>query len=152
MKTRIIVSACLLGENCKYNGKSNKNDSVIALKDYFELIPVCPECFGGLPVPRVPSEIMNGRVYSKDGKDLTDAFNYGAEQTLYIAKEKNCPAAMLKERSPSCGFGVIYDGTFSGKTCNGNGVTAQLLSDNEIQVFGESKTEKLKELYCFDGV
>ena len=147
MKPRILVSACLLGENCKYNGKNNRNDAVINLKEFFDLIPVCPECFAGLPIPRVPSEIRNGRVYSKDGQDLTDAFNEGAEQTLYIAKEKNCPAAVLKERSPSCGFGRIYDGTFSSTLTDGNGVAADLLNQNESAVFGETEIEKLIALY-----
>ena len=147
MKTKIIVSACLLGENCKYSGGNNKNEKVIALSGDFELIPVCPECFGGLPIPREPSEIRNKRVYSKSGADLTEQFLTGAETTLYIAQEKNCPAALLKENSPSCGFGKIYDGTFSGTLCEGNGITAELLSENNIAVFGESKTEKMKLLY-----
>ncbi len=147
MKTKILVSACLLGENCKYSGGNNKNEAAIALAEYFELIPVCPECFGGLPIPREPSEIRNGRVYSKSGKDLTKAFVLGAENTLYIAREKNCPAALLKENSPSCGFGKIYDGSFSGKLTEGNGLTAELLSKNEIAVFGESRIDKLISLY-----
>ena len=147
MKTKIIVSACLLGENCKYNGGNNKCDDVIALAEKFEIIPVCPECFGGLPIPRVPSEIRDGRVYSKTGEDLTEAFLSGAEQTLYIAKEANAPCAVLKENSPSCGFGKIYDGTFSGNKIDGNGITAQLLYDNEIQVFGESQVKRLINLY-----
>ncbi|WP_448921337.1 DUF523 domain-containing protein [Eubacterium sp.] len=147
MKTKILVSACLLGENCKYSGGNNKNDEVIALADSFKLIPVCPECFGGLTIPRLPSEIKGGRVYAKDGEDVTDAFVSGAEQTLYIAKETNAPCAVLKENSPSCGFGKIYDGTFSGNKINGNGITAQLLFDNEIQIFGESQIKKLRYLY-----
>ena len=147
MKTRIIVSACLLGENCKYNGGNNKNDKVIELAEHFDLIPVCPECFGGLSTPRVPSEIKNGRVYTKDGNDVTSQFKLGAEHTLYIAKEKNCPAALLKENSPSCGFGKIYDGSFSGTLTEGNGITAELLYENEIQVFGESEVQKLLSLY-----
>ena len=147
MKTKIIVSACLLGENCKYNGGNNKCDDIIALAEKFEIIPVCPECFGGLPIPRVPSEIRDGRVYSKTGEDLTEAFLSGAEQTLYIAREANAPCAVLKENSPSCGFGKIYDGTFSGNKIDGNGITAQLLYDNEIQVFGESQVKKLINLY-----
>ncbi len=147
MKTKIIVSACLLGENCKYSGGNNKDEKVIALSQDFELIPVCPECFGGLPIPREPSEIKDGRVYSKSGKDLTDQFLTGAEHTLYIAQEKNCPAALLKENSPSCGFGKIYDGTFSGALCDGNGITADLLNKNGIAVFGESKVDKLVFLY-----
>ena len=147
MKTKIIVSACLLGENCKYNGGNNKCDDIIALAEEFEIIPVCPECFGGLPIPRVPSEIKDGRVYSKTGEDLTEAFLSGAEQTLYIAKEANAPCAVLKENSPSCGFGKIYDGTFSGNKIDGNGITAQLLYDNEIQIFGESQVKRLINLY-----
>lgn len=147
MKTKILVSACLLGENCKYSGGNNKNDEVIALADSFELIPVCPECFGGLTIPRLPSEIRNGRVYAKDDRDVTDAFMSGAEQTLYIAKETNAPCAVLKENSPSCGFGKIYDGTFSGNKIDGNGIAAQLLFDNEIQIFGESQIKKLRYLY-----
>ena len=114
MKPRIIISACLMGENCKYNGKNNIID-ISQLKECFELIPVCPECFGGLPIPREPAEMKNGRVYQKNGNDVTDEFIYGAEQTLYIAEEKNCVAALLKENSPSCGYGNIYDGSFSGK-------------------------------------
>lgn len=147
MKTKILVSACLLGENCKYNGGNNKNEDIISLGEIFELIPVCPECFAGLPVPRLPSEINNGRVYSKAGEDLTSKFRYGAEQTLYIARECNAPAAVLKERSPSCGFGEIYDGTFTGKLCKGSGFTAELLDISGIAVFGESNIKKLINLY-----
>ena len=147
MKTKIIVSACLLGENCKYSGGNNKNEKVIALGEHFEIIPVCPECFGGLPIPREPSEIRGDRVYSKSGIDLTEQFMTGAEHTLYIAQEKNCPCAVLKENSPSCGYGKIYDGSFTGKLIEGNGFTAQLLSDNGIAIFGENETEKVITLY-----
>lgn len=149
MKTKVLVSACLLGENCKYNGLNNKNDSVCSLEKYFQIIPICPECFGELPIPREPSEIVGDRVLSKSGKDVTEAFKKGAEQTLYIAKETNAPCAVLKERSPSCGFGKIYDGTFSGNLCVGNGIAADLLSKNEIQVFGESQIQNLIDLYYF---
>lgn len=149
MKTKVLVSACLLGENCKYNGSNNKNDLVCSLEKYFQIIPICPECFGELPIPREPSEIVGDRVLSKSGKDVTKAFEKGAEQALYIAKETNAPCAVLKERSPSCGFGKIYDGTFSGNLCDGNGITADLLSKNEIQVFGESQVQKLIDLYYF---
>lgn len=147
MKTKILVSACLLGENCKYSGGNNKNDEVIALGEKYELVPICPECFAGLPIPRVPSEIKDGRVYSKNGEDLTDKFIEGAQQALYVAKECNAPCAVLKENSPSCGFGKIYDGSFSGKKIDGNGIAAQLLFDNEIQIFGESQIRRLKNLY-----
>lgn len=147
MKTKIIVSACLLGYECRYDGKSNKNDEVIALADEYELVSVCPECFGGLPVPREPAEIRGQRVINKSGEDVTEQFLSGAEQTLYIAKECNSPCAVLKENSPSCGFGKIYDGSFTKTKTNGNGITAQLLFDNEIQVFGESQIKRLKNLY-----
>ena len=144
---KILISHCFLGENCKYNGGNNYNAELLNVLKNHELIPVCPECFGGLTIPRLPSEIKGGRVYAKDGEDVTDAFMSGAEQTLYIAKETNAPCAVLKENSPSCGFGKIYDGTFSGNKINGNGITAQLLFDNEIQIFGESQIKKLRYLY-----
>lgn len=140
---KILVSACLLGENCKYNGTNNKNENVIALEKKHTLIPICPECFAGLPIPRVPSEIKDGKVFSKDGEDLTEAFNDGAEKALYIAEEAGCRIAVLKERSPSCGFGKIYDGSFSGKLINGNGITAHLLYEHGITVLGESQVKKI---------
>ncbi len=142
---KILVSACLLGENCKYNGGNNKNEDVIKLGNKHTLVPVCPECFAGLSIPRVPSEIKDGRVFSKDGKDVSAEFYDGAEKTLYIAEEKGCQLAVLKERSPSCGFGEIYDGSFTGTLKRGNGITAQLLSDHGITVIGESKLWKIED-------
>ncbi|MCC8073584.1 MAG: DUF523 domain-containing protein [Clostridiales bacterium] len=139
----ILVSACLLGENCKYNGGNNKNDDVLALQKEHRLVPICPECFAALPIPRVPSEIIDGKVFSKDGRDLTEEFKDGASKALYVAEETACQVAILKERSPSCGFGKIYDGTFSGKVVDGNGITAQLLYDNGIKIVGESQISKL---------
>lgn len=142
---KILVSACLLGENCKYSGGNNKCDKILELGKKHKLIPICPECFGGLPIPRVPSEIKDGRVYSKTGEDLTEAFNDGAEKALYVAEESGCQLAILKERSPSCGFGEIYDGSFSGKTIRGNGITAQLLYDHGIVILGETKMDRIKD-------
>lgn len=142
---KILVSACLLGENCKYSGGNNKCEEILELGKKHKLIPICPECFGGLPIPRVPSEIKDGRVYSKTGEDLTEAFNDGAEKALYVAEESGCQLAILKERSPSCGFGEIYDGSFSGKTIRGNGITAQLLYDHGIVILGETKTDRIKD-------
>ena len=142
-KPKLLVSACLLGENCKYSGGNNRDEQVRALERYFQLIPVCPECFGGLPIPREPSEIRDGCVVSKSGVDVTAAFADGAEKTLYIAEEENCGLALLKERSPSCGCGRIYDGTFTGTLTDGDGVTAALLKENGIKVYGESELEKL---------
>lgn len=148
-KPKLLVSACLLGENCKYNGGNNYTQEVADLKDKFELIPICPECFGGLPIPRVPNEIINGRTISKNGEDFTAEYEDGAEKSLYIANESYCCYAVLKERSPSCGFGKIYDGTFSGKLIDGNGITADLLDKNGIRIFGESKISKLLDEFDF---
>lgn len=145
---RILVSACLLGENCKYNGGNNYCEDIELLREHFDLVPVCPECFGGLEIPRLPSEISGDRVIAKDGRDVTDAFVTGAEHTLYVAQELNCPFAVLKERSPSCGCGRVYDGSFSSTLVDGNGVAAQLLLDNDIQVFGESQIKKAISLYA----
>lgn len=144
---KILVSACLLGNDCKYNGGNNYTPAVEDLKEHFEIVPVCPECFGGLEIPRPPSEIVGDRVLSKSGADVTDQYNAGAKECLYIAQELNCPLAVLKERSPSCGCGKIYDGTFTGTTIDGNGITTQLLLDNDIQVFGESQISKVIDLY-----
>lgn len=140
----ILVSACLLGKNCKYNGTNNRNEKVIALAEKHNIIPICPESFAKLPVPRPPAEIKNGRVYNKNGEDLTEKFKEGAKTALEKAIENGCTAAVLKERSPSCGYKEIYDGTFSGKTICGNGIAAQLLHDNGITIFGESEVDKLQ--------
>jgi len=148
-KPKLLISACLLGENCKYNGGNNYTEEAAGLKDWFELIPICPECFGGLSIPRVPNEIVCGRAISKEGKDFTAEYEDGAEKTLYIANENNCCYAVLKERSPSCGFGKIYDGTFSGTLVDGNGITADLLDKNGIRIFGESRIEKLLDEFDF---
>lgn len=138
---KILVSACLLGENCKYSGGNNYCEKVAKLADKFEIVPVCPECFGGLKTPRTPSEIVDGKVMTKDGIDVTREFEDGAEKTLYIANECNVCYAILKERSPSCGFKQIYDGTFSGTLTYGNGVTADLLYNNGIRIFGENQVD-----------
>lgn len=144
-KLKVLVSACLLGENCKYDSTSNYNEKVARLGERFKLIPVCPECFGGLPIPRVPSEILNGRVVNKNGEDVTAQFEKGADDTLYIANESNAFYAIFKERSPSCGFRQIYDGTFSKTLTCGNGVTADLLYNNGIRIFGETEIDKFLE-------
>lgn len=140
---KIIVSACLLGYNCKYSGSNNKNDAVLKLKNKYELIPVCPEEAGGLPTPRDASEISNGKVVTNKGKDVTKEFTLGAEKCFEIAKNNNCNIAVLKERSPSCGFKKIYDGTFTSTIIDGNGVFAELLDKNGVKIYNETNAEEL---------
>lgn len=143
-KPVIFVSACLLGVNCRYNEKGALDDAVKALMEEAVLIPVCPEIMGGLATPRDPAERADGRVITINGSDVTSAYEKGAEETLRLAFLYGCRHAVLKERSPSCGSGQIYDGTHSGKLIPGDGITAGLLKKNGIKVFGESKTEDLK--------
>lgn len=131
----ILVSACLLGEPCRYDAKGQPCDAVIALADTHELVPVCPEVLGGLPTPRVPSEIQpDGRVVDAAGTDRTAAFEAGASEALRIAQEHGCTRAILKQNSPSCGTQLVYDGTFSGTLVPGRGKTAALLSEAGIDV------------------
>ncbi len=139
MKKNILVSACLLGEPCRYDGKSKPCERVIALKDTYDLIPVCPEVMGGLPTPRTPSEICGALVLMKDGRDVTENYNRGAEKALEIAREHACTVAILKEKSPSCGSGLIHNGHFDGGLIPGDGITAQLLKGAGIRVLGESE-------------
>ncbi|WP_235839223.1 DUF523 domain-containing protein [Clostridium sp. Marseille-P2415] len=147
-RENILVSACLLGVNCRYDGRNGRNEDVLGLMETYNLIPVCPEQLGGLETPREPAERLaqneeDGqekiRVVNQAGKDVTACFMRGAEETLKIARLYGCKRAILKERSPSCGHGIIYDGTFSGKKIPGSGVTAMLLEENGITVTGESK-------------
>ena len=141
----ILVSACLLGVCCRYDGKSVPNERVIALKDNFTLIPVCPEIFGGLPTPRPPAERTGNLVVTLEGNDVTDRYLRGAREVLRLAGVFECRIAVLKERSPACGCGKVYDGTFSKTLTDGDGVAAQLLKTRGIDVFGESQIDKLIE-------
>ena len=145
MKEKLLVSACLLGRNCKYNGGNNYTPAVETLKERYELVPVCPECFGGLPIPHEPSERVGDRVLSRTGEDVTEAFRRGAEKTLETAEKHGAALALLKERSPSCGFGAVYDGTFTGTVVPGDGVAAELLAKNGVAVYGESRVRVLLE-------
>ena len=140
---KLLVSACLLGVDCRYDGGNCKNEAVIALKDRYHLIPVCPECFGGLTTPRDPSELVDGRILSCKGIDVTAQFERGARQALYLAQMFGCSRAVLKARSPSCGRDVIYDGSFSGKLAPGNGATVTLLRENGIRVYTEDELSSL---------
>lgn len=139
----ILISACLLGVNCRYNGEGQIMPNTDRLMKKYNLVPICPEIYGGLSTPRDPSEIKNGRVISKSGKDLTEYFERGAQEILVLAKLYNCKYAILKERSPSCGYKKIYDGTFSGKIIDGNGILAELLIKNGIAIITETETDKL---------
>ena len=144
---KILVSACLLGTPCRYDGKSKPNEHVIKLKRWFNLIPVCPEVAGGLHTPRVAAERVDDRVVTKDGKDVTTEYQKGANVALELAKKHGCAVAVLKEKSPSCGKGKIYDGTHSKTLTEGNGTAAELLMQNGIRVLGESEVDAfLKEI------
>ena len=143
MKEKLLVSACLLGENCKYSGGNNYSAAVAALAERYDLIPVCPEQLGGLPTPRTPSERVGDRVLAKDGTDVTEAFRLGAEKALEIALSHGVKRAVLQERSPSCGCGTVYDGTFTGTLVPGDGVTAALLRENGVEITGGSRLENL---------
>jgi len=132
-----LCSACLLGARCRYDGKSKPNKKVMELLKKEILIPVCPEQLGGMQTPREPSEQRGKKVVSKSGKDVTENFQVGAMETLKIAKLLEINEAILKQRSPSCGSGQIYDGTFSGKIIKGDGVTTEMLRKNRIKVISE---------------
>ena len=139
----ILVSACLLGVNCRYNGERKKLEGIERLMERAELIPVCPEILGGLPTPRPPAERVGDRVMNREGADVTEAYQRGAEETLRLAELFGEKVALLKECSPSCGMGKIYDGSFQGRIVDGSGVTAELLSSHGISVYGESRIDAL---------
>lgn len=130
---RIMVSACLLGENCKYNGGNNYSERVMKYVEGHEVIPVCPEVMGGLPTPREPAEIVNGEVRNRH-ESVDRQFRTGAQLALEKALKEKAELVILQSRSPSCGVGTIYDGSFTGNKVPGNGVFAQLLIDNGIKV------------------
>ena len=137
MKEKLLISACLLGVPCRYDGKSKICEGAMALSGTYEVVPFCPECYGGLPTPRVPAEIQGDRVVAKDGRDVTTEYQRGAESALSLCHALGIRSACLKARSPSCGVGQIYDGTFSGKLVPGDGVAARYLKENGITVFTE---------------
>ena len=140
---KLLVSACLMGAGCRYDGKDNRLPQLSRLSEVCTCVPVCPEQLGGLPTPRVPSERRGDRVVDREGRDVTAAFLRGAKEAARLAELCGCQAALLKERSPSCGCGKIYDGTFTGTLTEGDGVTAQLLREKGIPIYGESQVEEL---------
>jgi uncharacterized protein YbbK (DUF523 family) len=134
---RILVSACLLGLCCRYDGKSKPSQRVLQLTEKHQLIPVCPEQLGGLPTPRPPAEMQDGRVVNRLGLDVTAQYEKGAAETVRLCELFHCEAAVLKARSPSCGSEAVYDGTFSGRLIPGQGVAARLLTARGIPVLSE---------------
>ena len=140
-----LISACLLGKKCRYNGESNYDPNTVEFSKHVDYVEACPEELGGLPTPRVPCEIVGSKVVSKDGGDCTEEFLLGAEKTLEIAKERGVTKAILKSKSPSCGIYEIYDGTFSGVLKIGRGITADILEQNGIDLYSERDMELLSK-------
>ena len=139
----ILVSACLLGCACRYDGQSKPHPLAMELARQGRVVPGCPEQLRGLTTPRLPSERRGEQVVMRDGRDVTAEYRRGAEEALRLAELYGCRAAVLKERSPSCGCGRIYDGTFTGTLRPGDGVTAEMLKANGMQVYGESEIEQV---------
>ena len=140
----LLVSACLLGFDCKYSGGNNAlpPEALESLRGRYRLIPVCPEVMGGLPTPRIPSERRGERVVTRDGRDVTAEYEKGAEHALRLAERYGCRAALLKSRSPSCGSGEIYDGSFTGTLIPGSGVTAEKLELQKMVIYSEKDIDK----------
>lgn len=146
----ILVSACLVGEKCRYDGRDNAVEAIVTLKERGLCLPVCPEVLGELPTPRIPSERQGARVVAKDGTDVSHAFKLGARRALYIAMKHGLRLAILKSRSPSCGFGSIYDGTFSHRLVSGNGIFAAMLEREGFSIWTEENCAQLLEANGFD--
>jgi len=140
---KILVSACLLGVCCRYDGKSKPSESIIALAEEHQLIPVCPEQLGGLATPRPPAERQGDEIRRQDGGDVTKEYRKGAQEAARLYELLQCDCAILKSRSPSCGSGVIYDGSFTGSLREGDGVTAQLLKEKGIPVFSDEQEAEI---------
>lgn len=140
---KLLISACLYGEKCRYDGKDNLLSCLDLLKEKFILVPVCPEVMGDLETPRNPSEIVGDRVVMNDEKDVTAEYKKGAETALRTALENGCEIALMKAKSPSCGVGGIYDGTFSRTLKDGDGITVRFLKENGIKVFNETQISEL---------
>ena len=142
---RLLISACFLGKNCKYSGGNNAlpPELLACLREKYHLVPVCPETAGGLPIPREPSERLGSGVIGKSGRDVTAEFDKGAETALTLAQRFGCKAALMKERSPSCGSGTIYDGSFTGKVVPGDGVASERLRAAGVSLYGEGEIDQL---------
>ena len=141
---KVLVSACLLGIPCRYDGKSVGDPAFCKmLNENMTVIPFCPEIYGGLPTPRTPAERVGERILTKDGKDVTSEYVRGAEEAVKLCRHLGIRFALLKSRSPSCGNGVIYDGTFSGALTEGSGVSAQMLRENGVEVYSSDEVSLL---------
>lgn len=157
MNQKILVSACLLGQKVRYDGRDQGllGTPLDRWVEEGRVVPFCPEVAGGLPVPRPPAEIVGLRVQTEGGVDVTAAFESGARQALEVARRHSVRLAILKERSPSCGSGEIYDGTFSGTRKAGEGITTALLRSHGIEVYSEGQLDlveaRLAEWECAGG-
>lgn len=141
----VLISACLYGEKCRYDGGNNLISKLDEIKKICTLFPVCPEVAGGLSTPRNPSEIIGEKVIMNDGTDVTSGYKKGAEFALETALENGCEIALMKAKSPSCGSGKIYDGTFTRTLTDGDGIAVRLLKENGIKVFDETQIKELLE-------
>lgn len=143
MKEKLLISSCLLGNNVKYNGKNNYIEGIEALKDYYDLIIICPEVMGGLPIPRIPSERKDNKVINKEGIDVTLEFTKGKDIALELLKKHNIKYALLKDGSPSCGSSYIYDGSFNGQKIKGVGLTVEALLRENVKIYTENNWKEL---------
>ena len=139
----IVVSACLAGVACRYDGTAFSCPTLAAMVESGQAIAVCPEVLGGLPIPRPPAEIRGGRVETVAGQDVTEAYRAGGLAAVNIAIQNRCELAILKARSPSCGVGLIYDGSFSGRLVAGNGIFVELLRQAGVPAYTENDCELL---------
>ncbi len=150
---KLLVSACLLGDPVRYDGKSKRAEGIEELSRYHEVFKICPEVSGELPVPREPAEIKGcalnilrkeqGGIFTLSGLDVSENFRLGAQNTLKLCREHGIQAAVLKERSPSCGLNQVYDGTHSGRVIPGSGLTAALLLESGIKIYTEDNFREL---------
>lgn len=143
MKEKVLISACLIGENCRYDGKSKTNKEILQLAKYYDLIPICPEMSGGLKTPRSPSEIQGDKVVSKNGRDVTDNYHDGAYWAYSICTLYHVKLAILKEKSPSCGVHYVHNGKFDGGLVEGMGITTKKLVSAGVKVINEDEAVAL---------
>ena len=143
---KLLISACILGISSRYDGKSKRcisDDKLRELSARYELVPFCPEIYGGLPTPRIPAERVGDRVITRDGRDVTENYRRGADQAISLCRTLGIKKALLKAKSPACGKDKVYDGTFSGVLTEGDGVAAEALMASGIAVFDENGIDKI---------